>query len=118
MRFKIDENLHPSVAELLTSRNHDVHTVYDEGLRGCEDIHLAEHCHKENRVLITLDLDFSDIRQFPPAAHAGFIVLRLADQSRLHVLKIMTRILDLISCEPVAGRLWIVSEGGIRIRGE
>jgi hypothetical protein len=30
----------------------------------------------------------------------------------------MTRVLDVLKREPLPGHLWIVSEGGIRIRGE
>jgi Domain of unknown function (DUF5615) len=37
MRFKIDENLHPEVAELLRQHRHDATTVYDQGLRGHSD---------------------------------------------------------------------------------
>jgi predicted nuclease of predicted toxin-antitoxin system len=103
MRFKIDENLHDDVAALFVTAGHDVHTVYDEGLRGSPDNAIAERCRNEDRVLVTLDLDFADIRTYPPANHPGMIVLRVGNQSRPHILR-------------VAGRLWIVSEAGVRIR--
>jgi predicted nuclease of predicted toxin-antitoxin system len=67
MRFKIDENLHDDVADLLIKAGHDAKTVHDEGLRGCDDTLLAQHCIAEARVIVTLDLDFADIRAFPPA---------------------------------------------------
>ncbi|HEY5312987.1 MAG TPA: DUF5615 family PIN-like protein [Pirellulales bacterium] len=117
MRFKIDENLHDDVAALFTSQGHDAHTVHVEGLRGCDDAVLAEHCRAENRAIVTLDLDFADIRIFPPADHAGLIVLRVVDQSRPHLLSVVRRTLDLLTREPVVGRLWIVSAAGVRIRG-
>ena len=62
MRFKIDENLHDDVATELAQHGHDVQTVYTEGLRGCDDDVLAEICRRENRAIVTLDLDFADIR--------------------------------------------------------
>jgi predicted nuclease of predicted toxin-antitoxin system len=117
MRFKIDENLHDEVATLFTSRGHDCQTVHVEGIRGCDDGTLAQHCLAEHRALVTLDLDFADLRGFPPAQHAGIIVLRLRDQGRTHILNVVARVLDLIDAEPVAARLWIVSEAGVRIRG-
>jgi predicted nuclease of predicted toxin-antitoxin system len=78
---------------------------------------LAEHCRRENRAIVTLDLDFADIRAFPPATNSGIIVLRVGNQSRPHVLEVMKRVLELLKTEPVAGRLWIVTEAGVRIRG-
>jgi predicted nuclease of predicted toxin-antitoxin system len=117
MRFKIDENLHDDVAVLLTDAGHEAHTVHVEGLRGADDSALAQHCVKEARALVTLDLDFADIRAFPPAASTGLIVLRVHDQSRPHILSVIRQVLDLLQREPIAGRLWIVSESGVRIRG-
>ncbi|MBS0208101.1 MAG: DUF5615 family PIN-like protein [Planctomycetes bacterium] len=116
MRFKIDENLHDEIGDLLSSHGHDAHTVHTEGLCGSDDVTLAQHCRDEGRALVTLDLDFADIRNFPPADHAGLIVLRVANQSRSHILSVVRRILDLLPREPITGRLWIVSEADVRIR--
>ena len=71
MRFKVDENLHDDVANLLAGDGHDAHTVHAEGLRGCDDATLAQHCVNDDRALVTLDMDFADIRAFPPAAMRG-----------------------------------------------
>jgi predicted nuclease of predicted toxin-antitoxin system len=114
MRFKIDENLHDDVALLLAGDGHDA--VHAEGLRGCEDSILARHCTAESRALVTLDLDFADIRAFPPGSSPGIVVLRVRDQSRPHILRVMARALDLLKREPIAGRLWIVTEADVRIR--
>ncbi len=117
MRFKVDENLHDEVAALLNAAGHDARTVRDQGMRGCSDSTLADHCRADDRVVVTLDLDFANIRAFPPHAGAGTIVLRVGNQSRRHVLQVIQRVLDLLNDQPTAGRLWIVTEGGTRIRG-
>jgi predicted nuclease of predicted toxin-antitoxin system len=116
MRFKIDENLHRDVAALLRSAGHEVQTVHDEGLRGAADGVIIQHCQAESRSLVTLDLDFADIRTYPPGNQAGLIVLRVSNQSRQHILRVLSPIVPLLKEEPIAGRLWIVSETGIRIR--
>jgi predicted nuclease of predicted toxin-antitoxin system len=118
MRFKIDENLHEEVAQLLVAAGHDSETVFAEGLRGIGDEALEKHCALEQRAIVTLDLDFADIRAFPPAAGAGLVVIRLHEQSRPRVLAVMQNVIQLLDREPLAGRLWIVTEGGIRIRGQ
>jgi predicted nuclease of predicted toxin-antitoxin system len=117
MLLKIDENLHDDVAVLLAAAGHDAHTVHAEGLRGSGDPALAEHCRVEGRALVTLDLDFADIRAYPPADYAGFVVLRVGDQSRRHILNVMAQVVALLQRQSVKGRLWIVSEAGVRIRG-
>ena len=116
MRFKVDENLHPDVAEWLRQHGHDATTVYEENMRGHADQQIAEVCRREVRVLITLDLDFADLRVYPPKEYPGIIVLRVTNQSRPAILKILRRILGALSQEPLAGHLWIVDEIQIRIR--
>lgn len=117
MRFKTDENLHPSIAEFLGQQSHDVLTVWDENLRGCRDERIAEVCRAEGRALLTLDVDFADIRNYPPDKHPGIVVLRLARQDRTFVLGVVQRIAPLFKTETVEGRLWIVDETKVRVRG-
>lgn len=117
LRFKVDENLPDDIAEILRSRGYEAETVYEEGLRGADDKIIATRCQQEGRAIVTLDLDFANITLYPPEDSPGFIVLRVADQSRPHVLQVFTHILKLIDQEPVAGQLWIVEEHQVRIRG-
>jgi len=66
MRFKIDENLHEDIAEALRTHGHDAQTVFDQGLRGHADPEIAEVARREWRAVVTLDLDFGNIREYPP----------------------------------------------------
>jgi predicted nuclease of predicted toxin-antitoxin system len=116
MRFKIDENLHDDVAALLAGEGFDVETVHSEGIRGCADPVLAQHCAAENRAIIMLDLDFGDIRAFPPATTPGILLLRVHDQSRPTILRVMRQVIDLLKTEAIRGRLWVVTDAGVRIR--
>lgn len=45
---------------------HDAHSVLDEDLRGAADPSIAKVCQDERRILITLDLDFAHIKNYPP----------------------------------------------------
>jgi predicted nuclease of predicted toxin-antitoxin system len=67
VKFKIDENLPVETADLLRAAGHEADTVQEEGLEGAEDEALSERIRLEDRAIITLDLDFSDIRAYPPA---------------------------------------------------
>jgi predicted nuclease of predicted toxin-antitoxin system len=117
MRFKVDENLPIDAAELLRANGHDAMTIFDQQMVGEPDPKVASVCKAEERAIITLDLDFSDIRTYPPSAYPGIIILRPRTQSKPDVLALLDKLIPLLGGrEPLAGNLWIVQENGIRIR--
>ena len=116
MKFKLDENLPIEATQLLRVSGHNAHSVHEEHLRGAADSSIAQVCQKEQRILITLDLDFANIRNYPPSLYFGIIVLRMAHQDRDSVLAILPRMLALLQTEPVSGCLWIMDERRTRIR--
>ena len=117
MRFKVDENLPVEIADVLRQQHYDAMTILEQQMAGQRDEIVAQVCQQEYRVLITLDLDFSDIRCYPPENYAGIIVLRPANQGMNAALRLMQRILPLLGQEPLAGLLWVVDEHRVRIRG-
>jgi predicted nuclease of predicted toxin-antitoxin system len=116
VKFKLDENLPVEAADMLRSDGHDAQTVHDEHLHGVDDANIAAVCIAEARTIVTLDLDFSDIRAYPPADYSGIVVLRLVRQDRSHVVDALRRIAPMFQSEPLVGRLWIVTEDRVRIR--
>jgi hypothetical protein len=52
------------------------------------------HVQAEGRGIVTLDLDFADVRRYPPRSYAGLMVFRLRDESRGHVLRVLDGLLD------------------------
>ncbi len=96
MKFKIDENIPLEIAELLDKSGYDCENVYQEKLNGKSDNIVSLKCKKENRILITLDLDFSDIRTYQPQNHPGFIVLRIKNQSKENVISLVKKIIPII----------------------
>jgi len=118
MRFKIDENLPAEIADMLRAAHHDAMTVTDEGLRASTDTYLTQICTQEDRILVTLDVDFADLRRYPPQQFPGFIVLRVQRQDKPHILAAFSRIVPFIEQEILQHRLWIVEETRLRIRGE
>lgn len=117
MKFKFDENLPSDLGAVLRRRGHDAHSVFEENLSGAPDSSIAEVCRDEQRILITLDLDFAHIKNYPPQEHHGIIVLRLSRQDRNTVLAIIPRVLMLLQTETIFQRLWIVDDHRTRIGG-
>ncbi len=116
-RFKVDENLPAEFLSLLADAGFDALGALDQRLGGASDGHMADTCRTENRVIVSLDLDFGDIRQYPPEEYAGLIVLRVKHQAKRHLLEVFGRVVTLLASEPIAGQLWIVTEAGVRVRG-
>ncbi len=116
MRFKLDENLPLLAQQTLTALGHDAHTVADENLQGASDDTLMHASTSEARVLVTLDLDFADLRTYPPGSHAGVWVLRPPRQSIHSIAALLTAACRLARTETVHGQLWIVEDQRVRIR--
>ncbi len=116
LRFKLDENVPRDAQALLRDAGHDVQTVIEERLEGRSDVDVLDACLREARILVTLDLDFTDIRFHPPANHSGIWALRPPMQSITSILDLLRGALELAATEPTEKRLWIVEHGRVRIR--
>lgn len=103
MRFKVDENLPVEVATVLLTAGHDAMTVIGQQMSGRPDADLILACQREDRIVVTLDLDFADIRAYPPADYPGIIVLRLARLDRNRILSCLERLVVALQQEsPIA----------------
>jgi len=106
------------VVSMLREDGHDVASVREEELTGVGDAQLARICLVEARVLLSLDVEFADIRRLPPRDHAGLVVLRPARAGPRHAARLVASIRDRLQSESLHGLLWVVNEGSIRIRDD
>jgi predicted nuclease of predicted toxin-antitoxin system len=116
MKFKLDENVPELVSNSLLKLGYDAHTVLQEGLAGANDDNVLQACISENRILITLDLDFSDIRTYPPGSYPGIWLLRPQKQTFRAMEALVQAGVRLAAVERVRGQLWIIDEKRVRIR--
>ena len=116
MRVKLDENLPVQSKALFAESGHDAGTVLDEGLGGALDSEVAAACLAEERVLVTQDLDFCDIRTYPPTEYFGIVVFRLSTSARDAVLDVGGMLIQQLEGASPGVQLWIVEDSRIRIR--
>lgn len=114
MKLQLDENLPRELAELL--RGHDVHTVPAEALTGRGDPAVFAAAVREGRLLLTQDLDFSDVRQFRPGTHPGIVLVRLRDPSRRRLIDRITQVFAAENVERWARCFVVVSDRKLRVR--
>lgn len=119
MKLKLDENLGVRGREILLQGGHDVATVAEQKMTGSEDCELIEICRQEERCLVTLDLDFANPLSFPPRNYFGIAVLRLpARATAEYLLTLVRTFARALESETIAGHLWVVEVGRIRIHQE
>ena len=102
------------MADTLSGGGFDAVSVTDQ-VCGAPDVEVARVCALENRIIITLDTDFADIKAYPPGDHPGIIVLRPRLQNKSTVVGVIERLLRSLQSEDPTGKLWIVDEHRIEL---
>jgi predicted nuclease of predicted toxin-antitoxin system len=116
MNFKLDENFGRRTQQLFRDAGHDVQTMFEESLGGVSDQQLYQICCAEQRCLVTLDLDFSDVTRFSPKMTGGIVVVRVPrNPSRTLLEGLVRQFLQALGQRSVAKNLWVVEPGRIRI---
>ena len=91
MKFKVDENLPTEYASILRGAGFEADAVSDEELSGAGDSVLSERCRAEDRVTMTLDLDFANVQAYPPKSHPGIVLFRSNSQDRPTLVALLKR---------------------------
>jgi len=115
LKLKLDENMDRRLVPMLQASGLDVDTVHAEALSGVDDQTLYETCIASQRVLVTLDLDFSNPLRFPPDVTVGIIVIRPLRPVLSAIRAALVSVLPQLQAQALRGRLWIVEPGRLRV---
>jgi len=116
MRLKLDENLPRDLKTILSGLEHDVRTVDDEGLLSQPDPVVARAAKAESRMLMTLDVEFGDIRKYPPGAHPGIILFRPRSFGLLTVGRFVEEFVRTSDLQGLVGCVAVVEPARVRVR--
>jgi len=116
MRFLLDMNLPPAVAEWLQSKGHDAVHIREIGLGHLPDREVFARAAEEGRIVVTFDLDFGEIAGLAGATGATVLPLRLrlAHQDYLRQ-RLQAAIVEAAEALE-AGATVVVEDARIRIR--
>lgn len=76
MRWLLDENQSPVIAELLCSAGHDAVHVRDLGRAGASDLELLVVAADEDRVIVSGDTDFGELLARTNRSRPSIVLLR------------------------------------------
>jgi len=116
MRFKVDENLPEELASLFRGEGWDASTVDEQQLAGTPDPPLERICRAEDRILVTYDRGFTNIKRYQLQGSPGIIVFRLKRQDTEYLLGVAGRLITALRKREPRNELWIVRDTRIRIR--
>lgn len=116
MKIKLDENLPFRLVSILSEFGHEIDTIPQEGLKGCNDEQVWETAQRSGRFHITQDLNFSNINLFIPGTHYGLLLIRLRDPGRNALLNRIQTIFQIEEVDHWQGCFVVVTDHKIRVR--
>ena len=118
MHFLIDEDLPRSTGNLLSLNKHQFTDIRDGHLRRASDAENAIYAQKNKLCILTGDMGFADIRNYPPEQYYSLVVLHIqagaTSATILNLLQSFITASDIVN--QIKGKLAIVEPGRVRIR--
>jgi predicted nuclease of predicted toxin-antitoxin system len=116
MRFLADMGISPRTVEWLRQQGYDSVHLVEEGLNVLSDEDIIHKARTENRIVLTVDLDFGYLLAISQANLPSVVIFRLGNASRSVVQSRLVEVLNLCSEDLLSGALISVSEKTIRVR--
>jgi predicted nuclease of predicted toxin-antitoxin system len=116
LRIKLDENISRHLKSSIETFGHNVQTVEEENLLSEPDTKIAFVSKSENRMLFTLDIEFADLRKYPPGNHPGIVLFRPRNKSIPTVNQLILDFIRQINLDEITQCVVVVDSDRIRIR--
>lgn len=104
VRFHLDENIDPAIADALRRDGIDVTTTVEAGLRGKDDQTQLAFATSHGRVLVTHDSDFLRLAK-TDSAHAGIAYCSKVALSVGEMIRSLILIHEVFTPEEISGRV-------------
>ena len=115
--FLVDESVPFSAAAALREQGYSTRHVGDVGLRGAPDEAIFARAQEEGWIVVTRDLGFGNLLDYPLGRHAGIIVLRVPSTFTAHQIRhTLHTFIAGVEPEMLKRALAIVEPGRYRIR--
>ena len=116
IKIKLDENISRHLKPHLQQEGYDVFTAEAEALLGKSDAEVGAVAKSEGLILFTLDLEFADLRKFPPGTHPGIILFRPQSMGPLATNRFIVNFVKETDITSLSGCTVVVDPTRVRIR--
>jgi predicted nuclease of predicted toxin-antitoxin system len=119
LRFFIDQCVPRSVSESLRDAGHSLELLRSHLPINAKDPNVIDCAQSLDAVLVTLNGDFADIINYPPARFGGIIALQVRNHPEslpVIVMRLLTYLGEHPEPEHWAGKLFLVEAHRIRIK--
>ena len=116
MKFLADMCISVSIVEFLRENGYDVVRLSDENLEKLPDTEVFEKAVRENRIILTFDLDFSEIVSKSEGSTISVILFRLHNTRSHFVMERLKQVLFESSDNLEKGSVIIIDDHRFRIR--
>lgn len=104
LRFYLDENVDPAIADGLRNRGVDVVAAAEAERLGLSDEEQLEFALREGRVLVTHDRDFLRLHS-NEAAHAGIVYAETGSRTVGEMIRFLKLVYDVLLPEDMRGHV-------------
>ena len=119
LRFFTDHCVPNSIAQALRDAGYEVLLLKDHMPTESSDAVVISRAQELDAILVSLNGDFADIANYPPAQYKGIIALQVRNHPEI-ISQLISRLKDFLSSHPdiqyFAGKLLLVEAHRIRIR--
>lgn len=116
MKFLADMGVAQRIVHRLRENGHDVVHLRDEKLHRLPDNAIFEKAYKEQRIILTFDLDFGEILACSGEKQVSVILFRLLNTRTPHVIERLIKVLADTADALKNGSIVVVEESRYRIR--
>ena len=116
MRFLADMGISAGVVGWLRGNGHDATHLRDEGLKTLADTSIFDKAIKEDRIVLTFDLDFSEIAAISGGRLTSVVIFRLRNTRTANVIARLSRVLQDAQDDLKAASVISVEDSRHRIR--
>ena len=117
MKFLIDNNLSPLLADALKAVGHDAVHLRDLRMQAATDHVVLERAKADERILVSADTDFGGLLARSGASTPSVILIRrLAGRRAAEQAAIILANLDQVAEDLTAGAIVVLHEDSLRVR--
>ena len=116
MKFLADMGISNSTVKFLEQTGHDAIHIRDAGMKCSLATEIIAKAKKEDRIVLTCDLDFGDILAASGDSNPSVIIFRLENETPINVNKRLAQVLQESSRALEAGAIVLVEEARHRVR--